>query len=75
VAVTNDELWTTLASKPAHGKEGALVAMIQGTKASDIAQVFDKLPDGGRHTVTEVTVDMAANMEVAVKQDFPAPSW
>ena len=71
VAMTNGELWTTLTNKAKHGKKGALVAMIQGTKASDIAQVLARLPDGARHTVTEVTMDMAANMEVAVKQSFP----
>ncbi len=71
VAVTNGELWTTLTNKAARGKKGALVAMIQGTKASDMAHVFEKLPAGARHTVTEVTLDMAANMELAVKQSFP----
>jgi transposase len=69
--VTNGELWTTLTNKAAHGKKGALVAMIQGTKASDMAQVFDKLSANARATVTEVTLDMAANMELAVKQSFP----
>ncbi len=71
VAVTNGELWTTLTNKAAHGKQGALVAMIQGTKASEIAQVLARLPAEARHTVTEVTMDMAANMELAVKQSFP----
>ncbi len=54
VAVTNGELWTTLTNKAAHGKKDALVAMIQGTQASKIAQVLARLPDGARHTVTEV---------------------
>ena len=71
VAVTNGELWTTLTNKAQHGKKGALVAMIQGTKASEIPHVRAKLPDGARHTVTGVTMDMAANMEVAVKPSFP----
>ena len=71
VAVTNGELWTTLTNKVAPGKKGALVAMIQGAKASAIAQVFDKLSDEARHAVTEVTLAMAANMDLAVKQSFP----
>ncbi len=71
VAVTNGELWTTLTNKAAHGKKGALVAMIQGTNASDLAHVFDTLSARARATVTEVTLDMAANMELAVKQSFP----
>lgn len=71
VVVTNGELWTTLTNKAAHGKKGALVAMIQGTKVSDMVQVFAKLPASARETVTEVTLEMAANMELAVKQSFP----
>jgi len=71
VAVTNGERWTTLTNKAAHGKKGALAAMIQGTNASDIAQVVDKLPASARAAVTEVTLDMAANMELAVKPSVP----
>lgn len=33
--------------------------------------MFDKLSDEARHAVTEVTLDRAANMELAVKQSFP----
>lgn len=71
VAVTHGELGTPLTNKAQHGKKGALVAMIQGTTAREIAHVFEKLSDGARHTVTEVTREMAANMEVAVKQALP----
>lgn len=71
VAVTNGELWTVLTNKAKHGKKGALIAMIQGTKAGDIAKVLAKIPDVQRYTVTEVTMDMAENMEQAVKRSFP----
>ena len=71
VAVTNGELWTVLTNKEKHGKKGALIAMIQGTKAADIAKVLMKIPDVQRTTVTEVTMDMAEWMEVAVKRSFP----
>ena len=68
--MTNGELWTTLTNKAKHEKQEALVAIIQGTKVSEMAQVFARLPDGARHTVTEVTLDMAANMEAVVKRAF-----
>lgn len=38
VAATNGELWTVVANKAKHGKKGALVAMVKGTKAADIAR-------------------------------------
>lgn len=44
VAVTNGELWTVLTNKARHGKKGALIAMIQGTKTSDITGVFARIP-------------------------------
>lgn len=71
VAVTNGELWTVLTNKAKHGKKGALVAMIQGTKASDIAHVLEKIPEQERDAVTEVTMDMAETMEAAVTRSFP----
>ena len=71
VAVTNGELWTVLTNKAKHGRKGALIAMIEGTKASDIAKVLAKIPDVQRNTVTEATMDMAENMEAAVRRSFP----
>ena len=56
-----------------HGEKDALVAMLQGTKARQLAHVFASLPDGTRPTVTEGTMDMAANRELAVSKPFPAP--
>ena len=71
VAVTNGELWTVLTNKAKHGKKGALIAMIQGTKAADIAKVFMKMTPPQRAAVTEATMDMAENMEAAVRASFP----
>lgn len=71
VAVTNGELWTVLTNKARHGKKGALIAMIQVTKTSDINAVFAKMPDCQRSIVTEITMDMAANMKAAAKHSFP----
>lgn len=71
VAVTNGELYTILTNKAAHGKKKALVAMIQGTKIKDIAPVLRRISATRRNTVTEITVDMAENMEAIAKQAFP----
>ena len=71
VAVTNGELWTVVTNKERHGRKGALMAMIKGTKAVDIAKVLMKMPVERRKTVTETTMDMAENMEAAVRASFP----
>jgi transposase len=71
VAVTNGELYTVITNKAAHGKQGALVAMIEGTKVNDIAPILAQMPIKQRSIVTEVTLDMAENMEAIVKYAFP----
>jgi len=71
VALTNGELWTVLTNKANHGRKGALVAMVEGTKSGDIARVLNQIPHEKRSTVTEVTMDMAETMEAAVKLSFP----
>ena len=71
VALTNGELYTIITNKAAHGKQGALVAMVEGTKVSDIAPILKQIPLCKRNTVTEVTLDMANNMEAIVRHTFP----
>ncbi len=71
ITVTNGELYTVITNKAAHGKRGALVAMIEGTKVTDIAPILGKIPLVKRNTVTEVTLDMAENMEAIVRNTFP----
>ena len=71
VAVTKGEFYTVMNNKAAHGKQGALVAMMEGTKVCEIAPVLAKIPFEKRTLVTEVTLDMAESMQARVKQAFP----
>ena len=71
VAVTNGELYTVLTNKAAHGKQGALVAMVEGTKVCDITPILAKIPFEQRMRITEVTLDMSESMNAMVKQAFP----
>ena len=71
VAVTNGELYTVLTNKAAHGKQGALVAMVEGTKVCDITPILAKIPFEKRTLVTEVTLDMSESMNAMVTQAFP----
>ncbi|WP_410478560.1 ISL3 family transposase [Pedobacter gandavensis] len=69
-ALSNGELFTIVTNKGAKGRKGAIVAMIKGTVAEDIIGVLKKIPERLRKKVQEVTMDMAANMQLAIKRCF-----
>jgi transposase len=69
-ALSNGELYTIVTNKEAKGRKGAIVAMIKGTVAEDIIAVLKKIPERSRKKVHEVTMDMAANMQLAIKRCF-----
>jgi len=71
-SLSNGELYTILTNKDARGLKGSsIVAMIKGTKANDIIAVINKIAPERRKMVKEVTVDMAPNMNLAIKKCFP----
>lgn len=70
-ALSNDELYTVITNKAAKGGKGTLVAMIKGTQADKIISVIQSIPERLRKRVREVTLDMAASMNLVVKRCFP----
>ena len=70
VSLSQGELYTFVTNKNGRGKKGTLVACIKGTKAKDITDVLKLLPLKQRNTVKEITLDMAKNMESAVRNCF-----
>ena len=74
VSLSKGELYTFLTNKNGRGKKGTLIASIKGTLSKDIIAVLEKLPLSAREQVKEVTLDMAKNMEVAVRTVFPNSS-
>ena len=60
-----------LTNKSAKGKKGCIVAIVAGTKAEDVITVLEKIPIKQRKKVTEITLDMAGNMELIAKRCFP----
>lgn len=71
MSLSQGELYTFVTNKAGKGKQGSLVAVVQGTLSTDISAVLMKLPADKRFQVKEVTLDMAKNMEAAVKNVFP----
>jgi transposase len=45
--------------------------MIAGTKAATVISIIEKVPLKARNQVTEITLDMAANMRLIAKKCFP----
>lgn len=70
-SLSDGELYTILTNKEAKGKKGSIVAIIAGTKAVDIMKALRKIPEPKRKKVKEITLDMAPNMELAIKKSFP----
>lgn len=70
-ALSQGELYTILTNKAAHGKKGALVAMVKGTDTKTVRAILEKIPLRKRKKVVEVTLDMAASMENIARFSFP----
>lgn len=71
VSLSKGELYTFVTNKNGRGKRGSMVASIKGTLSKDIINVLEKLSLSARQQVEEVTLDMAKNMESAVRAVFP----
>lgn len=69
--MSDGELYTILTNKAAKGKKGSIVAIIAGTKAETVIDVLQKIHVNLRKKVREITLDMAANMELIAKRAFP----
>lgn len=39
-----DDLFTILSNKAGHGRQGTVIAMVRGTKASDVIEVLAQMP-------------------------------
>ena len=71
VSLSNGELYTFVTNKIGRGKRGSLVASIKDTRSQDIIDTLERLPLESRKNVREITLDMAKNIESAVRMTFP----
>jgi transposase len=71
VSLSRGELYTFVTNKNINCRnKKCLVAVINGTEAKVIQSVLDRIPLEKRNKVTEVTMDMARNMALAVERCF-----
>lgn len=72
VSLSKGELYTIVTNKNTKVKnKKSIVAIINGTEAKKIQEVLEKIPLEKRNQVKEVSMDMARNMGLAVKNSFP----
>lgn len=65
-------MYTILTDKAAHGRKGALVAMVKGVAADVVSGIFRKIPLKQRLNVKTVTTDLSSAMMLIVRKSFPA---
>ncbi len=72
VSLSKGELYTFVTNKNTNVRnKKSVVAVINGTEAKVIQAVLDRIPLEKRNMVTEVSMDMARNMSLAVENSFP----
>jgi len=71
VSLSKGELYTFVTNKNTGVKnKKSVVAVINGTDAKTIQAVLEKIPQQKRNEVKEVSLDMAPNMGLAIKNSF-----
>lgn len=61
--LSQGELYTIVTNKSAHGKKGALVAMIKGVSSDIVIRILKLLPHSKRKKVKELTLDLSPTMK------------
>ena len=70
-SLSDGELYTIVTNKDAHGRKGALVAIIFGTKSEDVIAALTTMPEEVRNAVAEITLDLSSSMRKIARLSFP----
>ena len=65
------ELYTIVHKKEAHGRKGAIVAVVKGTNPADVLRVLMHLPQDKREKVESITMDLSDCMRAIAREAFP----
>src|SRR3989344_3256587 len=71
VEVSNGDLFTILTNKDRHGKQGCLIAIVQGTKVEEVTEALRKIHLPLRETVQTITHDLDDSMAQIATECFP----
>lgn len=73
-SISDGELYTIVCNKDAHGRKGALVAIVEGTASESIIKVLNTIPIELRNNVLDITLDLSSSMAKIAKSAFPKAS-
>ena len=73
-SLSNGELYTVVTNKAAKERKGARVAIVEGTKAGEVIQILDKIPELLLNQVHKIILDMSESMRKIVRGCFPRAS-
>ena len=65
------ELYTIVHNKDAHGRRGAIVAIVKGTNPVDVLKVLMQLSEDERETTESITMDLSDSMRAIAREAFP----
>ena len=65
------EVYTIVHNKEAHGRKGAIVAIVKGTKPSVVSDVINQIPESERSMVESITMDLSDSMRAIARESFP----
>ena len=65
------ELYTVVHNKDAHGRKGAIIAVVKGTNPADVLKVLMRLPADKREMVENITMDLSDCMRAIAREAFP----
>ncbi len=69
--LSNGDVYTVLTNKAAHGRKGAVVAMVKGVASETVTAVLRRIPYEVRKRVKTVTTDLSSAMMLTVRSAFP----
>ena len=72
--LSNGDVYTILTNKAAHGRKGALAAMVRGVASDVVSAVLKKIPFSMRLKVKTITTDLSSAMMLTARNAFPAAS-
>lgn len=70
-SLTNGELYTIVANKDGHARQGTLIALVKGARAEDVIAALNRIDSALRDNVVEITMDFSDTMEAIASTCFP----
>ena len=70
-APSNGELYTIVTNRLARGRKGTIIAIVKGVASEVIINALNRIDEGKRRIVKEITMDMSNSMHLIAKRCFP----